>query len=144
MKKACFIIVIVIAALILIGIIVELLLQKQEAVKTEKVLSPEEKFHSYLELPSLSGKFLEFDEVKSEISILYLNTETMKIAAKIFKIDQETIFSKVAFELYGPNIFPKKGLKEVKQEIQTTVFYLPSEEENEIPIARLIQVETSF
>ncbi|HUW72025.1 MAG TPA: hypothetical protein VMV66_02470 [Candidatus Humimicrobiaceae bacterium] len=142
MKRSYLIIVIAIATLILAGIIVEFFLQKQEILPPLEVFLPEQKFHSYLELPSLSGKFLEFDEAKSEITILYFNTETMKVNQKTFKTDKETIFSKATFNLYQPDLFLEEELKKVKQETQTTVFYLSAE--NGILLARLIQVETSF
>jgi hypothetical protein len=95
-----------------------------------------------LELPSYGGKFLEFDEAKSEITIIYFNTETMKVNQQTFKVDKETIFSKTTLDPYQPDFFPKEDLEKVEQETQTTVFYLRSE--NGTPLARLIQVETSF
>jgi hypothetical protein len=97
-----------------------------------------------LKLPVISGKFLEFDEAKSEIHIIYFDIGTMKVSAKTFKIDKETIFSKTTSGLYHPYLFPKKDLKNVRQETPTTIFYLPAEKENEVSLARLIQVETSF
>jgi len=145
MKKIFLIIIILITVLILAGIVVEFFLQKKEAVPlSSEVVSLEEKFYSYLELPSRNGKFLEFDEAKSEISILYFNTETMKINQETFKIDKDTIFSKVAFDHYQPDLFSQEDLKKVKQETQTKIFYLLPEKENEIPLARLIQVESLF
>jgi len=142
MKRSCFIIIIVIAALISASIIVEFLLQRWETAP--EVSSPEQEFYSYLELPSYSGKFLEFDQAKSEVTVLYFNTETMKINQKTFKIDKDTIFSKAIIDPYRPDLFLKEDLKKVKQETLTTVFYPAAEETNEIPLARLIQVEASF
>lgn len=150
MKKDYLIIILVVAVLILAGVVTWIFLQKQEvvppAVPPEEVIpaGAEEKFYSYLELASRSGKFLEFDEAKSEIKILCLDTETMKIATESFKIDEETVFSKMSPDLYQPDIFPRKELTKIKQEAQITVFYLLPEKENEIPLARLIQVEASF
>lgn len=142
MKRNYLVIIIVIATLILAGIIVEFLLQEREILPLLEIVLPEERFHSYLGLPSLSGKFLEFDEAKSEITILYFNTETMKVNQKTFKIDKETIFSKAISDPYQPDLFPKENLEKVKEETITTVFYLSVE--NEIPLARLVQVETLF
>ena len=144
MKKNCLIVIIVIAALILFGVIFKFFLQEQEILPPLEIVLPEERFRSYLELPSHSGKFLEFDEAKSEISILCLNTETMRVATESFKIDEDTIFSKMNFESSQPDFFPEEDFKEVKQEAQTEVFYLAAEKENEIPLARLIQIEASF
>ena len=144
MKRDSLIIIITIAALILAGVLTGFFLQKHEILPPLEIVLPEQRFHSYLELPSYGGKFLEFDESKSEITILYFNTETMKVSQKTFKIDQDTIFSKVTFNLYQPDLFPKEDLQGVKQETQTTVFYLITEKENELPLARLIQVGASF
>lgn len=141
MKRNCLII--VIAALVLAGIIVGVFLQNKEILPPIiEVFLPEQRFRSYLELPSYSGKFLEFDEAKSEITILYFNTDTMKVNQETFKMDKETIFSKATIGPYQPDLFSKEDLEKVKQETQTTVFYLTSE--SGIPLARLIQVETSF
>ena len=109
-----------------------------------EVVLPEQRFRSYLELPSYSGKFLEFNEARSEVTILYLDTETMKVNQEIFKMDKETIFSKATLDPYQPDFFPKEDLKKVKQETQTTVFYLSAEKESEIPLARLVRVEALF
>lgn len=142
MKRSCLIIIIAIAALILAGIIFEFFLQNREILPPLEIVLPEQRFRSYLELPSYSGKFLGFDEAKSEITILYFNTETMKVNQKTFKIDKETIFSKMALNPYQPDLFPKEELKKIKQEAQTTVFYLTVE--GGIPLARLIRIEALF
>jgi len=146
MKKKYLIVILAATVLILAGVVAWIFLQKQEIVPPSEVIRPgaEEDFYLYLKLPALSGKFLEFDEIKSEITILYFDTKKMKVFSQNFKIDKDTIFSKAAFEPNQPDLFPKKDLKKVKQETQTTVFYLSAEKENETPLARLIQVETSF
>ena len=146
MKKNYLIVILVVAVLILAGAAAWIFLQKQETVQSEEVVRPgaEEDFYSYLKLPSHNGKFLEFDEAESEISIIYFDIETMKVYAKTFKIDKDTIFSKATPGLYHSDLFPKKDLKNVRQETPTTIFYLPAEKENEVSLARLIQVETSF
>jgi len=142
------IIILALAVLILAGIVTWVFLQKQDQgiVPSEETIpaGAEENFYLYLELPSRSGKFLKFDEAKSEIHILYFDTEAMKIAAKAFRVDGQTIFSKATFEPYQPDLFPQKDLEKVRQETQTTVFYLSAENENENPLARLIQVRASF
>ena len=102
----------------------------------------EEDFYIYLKLPSFSGGFLEFDEDRSEIRMLYLTPETMKVAIKSFKVDKETIFSKATLNSYQPDLFPRGDLKRVGQEARVKVFYLTVE--NEIPLARLIQAEALF
>jgi len=103
-----------------------------------------ENFYLYLELPSISGKFLNFEEEKAEISIIYFNEETNKISTKIFKVDQETLFSKLISESDSPNLFPEKEILIVDQETKTNIFYNSSEEEKEKPLAKLIQIEVSF
>jgi len=144
MKKDYPIIILAVAALIWAGVAIWIFLQKPETAPPEDIIpvGAEWKVSSYLELPSRSGKFLEFDEAKLEMTIFYFNTETMKVTAEIFKIDQETIFSKMPFEASQPNLFPRKGLREVKEETQITVFYLPAE--SGLPLARLVQVEALF
>lgn len=146
MKKNYLIVILVVAVLILVGVVAWIFLQKQENVPPSEVIRPgaEEDFYSYLELPFLSGKFLEFDEAKSEIRILYFNIEAMKVFTKTFKIDRDTIFSKATPGFYQPNLFPEKDLQMVRQETPIAVFYLQAEKENEISLARLIQVENSF
>lgn len=180
-KNQIIILVLVLAILILAGIFVWVFLQREEKkpVVAEETIptGAEENFYSYLELASRSGKFLKFDEAKLEITILCLNPEAMKVKAESFKIDQDTIFSKMPFETFRPslsesetievtaesleieeevippeapiepprpNLFPRKNLKEVEEETQTTVFYLPAEGENGIPLARLVKVEALF
>ena len=144
MKKNQLIILLILVILILAVIAVWNLPQEQEAVFPLDIIRPgaEEDFYSYLELTSRSGKFLEFDQDALEISILYFDTETNRTASQSFKIDRETIFSSSLFELDRPNLFPLITLLQVKQEAQTTVFYLPAE--NQLPAARLIQVKASF
>jgi len=134
--------------LILAGIVVLFLsenwLQKPVIPKETIPAGAEENFYLYLELPSVSGKFLEFNRVKSEITILYFNTETMKTVRQVFEMDEETIFSKAAFDLYQPDLFLGRELQKVRQETPVTVFYLSPEEEEVVPLARLIRVEASF
>jgi len=150
MGKKYLIVILAATVLILAGVVALVFFQKQRAilpiVPSEEVIRPgaEEDFYSYLELPSHNGKFLKFDKTKSEITILYFDTETMKIISQTFKIDKKTIFSKVPSESSKPDLFPKKDLQKVEEETRTTVFYLLPEKENEIPLARLIQVEASF
>ena len=138
----------ILAVLVLVGIFTWLFLQKQETkpVVSEKAIPQraEENFYKYLELPSRSGMFINVDETKLEININYFDIETMKIKNQAFRIDAETIFSKAAFDPYQPDLFPKKGFQEVKRETTTKIFYLPPEKEDEIPLARLIQVQASF
>lgn len=151
-KNQIIISVLILAVLIMSGVIVQVFLQEEGKKEEQRPIisedaipaGAEENFYLYLKLPSVSGKFVKFDEVKSEINIIYFNTETMKIVSQNFKIDTETIFSKISFEPDKPNIFSRKDFKNVEQEIWATVFYLSSEKENEIPLARLIKVEASF
>jgi len=114
--------------------------------KSEEGIRPgaEEDFYTYLGLPSVNGKFLELNEAESEITILYFDTETMKIARETFKIDGETVFSKARFEPQLPDLFPKEDLRKVKQETQITAFYSAEKKEGEPLLARLIQVRASF
>jgi hypothetical protein len=113
----------------------------EEFVSTDKDI---DNFYLYLDLPSISGKFLSFEEEEKEISIIYFNKETSKISAKTFKVDQETLFSKLISESDSPNLFPEKDLLSVDQETKTNIFYNSSEEEKEKPLAKLIQIEVSF
>jgi hypothetical protein len=99
-------------------------------------------FYLYLDLPSISGKFMRFDEVESEIHVIYFNKETRKVSVQTFKVDQDTIFSKLISKPRQPNLFSEKELQGIKQETPVTVFYLLAENENQL--ARLIQVEDSF
>jgi len=149
MKKNQLIIILALAALIIAGIFAWSFLserEEKEPVVSKDVIpaDAEENFYSYLELASFSGKLLRFDEDKSEIHIFYFDREINKTASRVFKIDQETIFSKALFEPGQPDLFPGKELKKVKEETYTTVSYLPAEKENEIPLARLIRVKASF
>ena len=149
MKKNQLIIILALAALIIAGIFAWSLLperEEKEQVVSEDVIpaDAEENFYSYLELASFSGKFMGFDKDNSKLTILYFNTETMKINSQSFRVDAETVFSKAAFEPYQPNIFARKDLEKIKPETVTKVFYLPAEEVNQLPLARLIQVEALF
>jgi len=141
MKKQIISLVVII--LVIAAIIFCFFLKEKEP---EEGIRPgaEEDFYAYLELPSFNGKFLEFREAESKMSILCLDTATMKISQRTFKVDQETIFSKITSDPRQPDLFPKEDLEKIEQETQTTVFYLVAEKENEIPLARLIQAEVAF
>lgn len=139
MKKQAIILLVILLAFI--AILFWFFLQGEKSEGTIRSRA-EEDFYAYLELSSISGEFLEFDEAKSELSILYLTPETMKVVIKSFKIDKETIFSKMALDSHQPNLFPKEDLKKIEQEARITIFYLTVE--NKTLLARLIQAEASF
>ncbi len=144
MKKQ--IIILTVLFLLLFGIVGWIFLRGQatETISPEKTIrqGAQEDFYEYLKLPYLGGRFLELDEAKSEIAILYFNRETTKIHTQKFKLDKETIFSKAHSEPHQPDFFPKKDLHKIKQLTQLVVFYLPAE--NEIPLARLIRVQAQL
>lgn len=145
-KNQIIILVLSLATLFILAGIVILFLSEnwvQRPVMPEETIpeGAEENFYLYLELPSVGGKFLEFNRVKSEIAVLYFDKETMKTVRQMFKTDEETLFSKASPDPYQPDLFLGKELQKVQQETPVAVFYLSSEKEEEIPLARLIQVE---
>jgi len=148
-KKYIILISIAVIILIVAGFILkikneELIQKSKQQQKLERFIpirEAKENFDSFLNLSSLSGKFLNFEQEKSEISIASFDTETMKVSTKVFKTDEHTIFSRMTFEFDQSKLFPKEDFQKISKGTQIMIFYITAEKQDEIPTAKLIQVE---
>jgi hypothetical protein len=143
-KKLLFLVILLIAILLAVSVFLAIKTKQNKSSKLEGYIpvgEAKENFKPLQNNPALSGKFSSYDEIKSEIYILFFDTNTMKVLPNPFKINGHTIFSKTTIEFDQSKLFPAEKLKDIPMGTQVIVYYSDSEDQAGPPVAKLIMVE---